>query len=141
VTGKAGHPNSRRGASYRAANWDRTSLHAGESCAALVARHCTIRPPPAGTPPQIVRTSAPHADRSTNSSSRGRQQRSRLSRARQCVDHLNKSFAVAGSRRFDRSEIWNVSFRKNRKASFSLSGSAASGLLLFSWGGGKPVFE
>jgi hypothetical protein len=54
---------------------------------------------------------------------------------------LNKSFVVAGSRRFNRSEVLNVSFRKNRDASFSLSGSAASGLLLFSWGGGKPIFE
>jgi hypothetical protein len=54
---------------------------------------------------------------------------------------LNKSFVVAGSRRFNRSEISNAPFGKNRDASFSLSGSAASGLLLFSWGGGKPVFE
>jgi hypothetical protein len=54
---------------------------------------------------------------------------------------LNKSFVVAGSRRFNRSEISNVPLEKNRAASFSLSGSAASGLLLFSWGGGKPVFE
>src|SRR4051812_50190546 len=63
---------------YRAANWDSTSLQAGESCAALVARHCTIRPPPGATPPQIERTSAPQADRSTNSSSRGRIGRSTI---------------------------------------------------------------
>src|SRR4051812_45860541 len=63
---------------YRAANWDSTSLQAGESCAALVARHCTIRPPPGATPPQIERTSAPQADRSTNSSSRGRIGRSAM---------------------------------------------------------------
>src|SRR3954469_15514225 len=63
---------------YRAANWDSTSLHAGESWAALVARHCTIRPPPGWTPPQIVRTSAPQAERSTNSSSRGRIGRSTI---------------------------------------------------------------
>src|SRR5947199_287631 len=63
---------------YRAANWDSTSLHAGESWAALVARHCTIRPPPGCTPPQIERTSAPHADRSTSNSSRGRIGRSTI---------------------------------------------------------------
>ena len=63
---------------YRAANCDSTSLHAGESCAALVARHCTIRPPPGATPPQIERTSAPQAERSTNSSSRGRIGRSTI---------------------------------------------------------------
>src|SRR5437588_6997116 len=63
---------------YRAANWDSTSLQAGESCAALVARHCTIRPPPGCTPPQIERTSAPQADRSTNNSSRGRIGRSTI---------------------------------------------------------------
>ena len=57
---------------------DSTSLHAGESCAALVARHCTMRPPPGATPPQIERTSAPQADRSTNSSSRGRIGRSTI---------------------------------------------------------------
>src|SRR6185295_4751126 len=63
---------------YRAANCDSTSLHAGESCAALVARHCTMRPPPGATPPQIERTSAPQAERSTNSSSRGRIGRSTI---------------------------------------------------------------
>src|SRR6185295_8317707 len=63
---------------YRAANWDRTSLQAGESRAALVARHCRIRPSPGATPPQIERTSAPQADRSTNSSSRGRIGRSTI---------------------------------------------------------------
>jgi hypothetical protein len=31
---------------YRAANWLRTSLQAGEREAAFVARHCMIRPPP-----------------------------------------------------------------------------------------------
>src|SRR5207253_8616325 len=63
---------------HRAANWDSTSLQAGESWAALVARHCTIRPPPGATPPQIERTSAPQADRNTNSSSRGRIGRSTI---------------------------------------------------------------
>ena len=37
-----------------------------------------MRPPPGATPPQIVRTSAPQADRSTNSSSRGRIGRSTI---------------------------------------------------------------
>src|SRR6185437_2718929 len=63
---------------YCAANCASTSLHAGESCAALVARHCTMRPPPGATPPQIERTSAPQAERSTNSSSRGRIGRSTI---------------------------------------------------------------
>ena len=31
---------------YRAANWLRTSLQAGEREDAFVARHCAIRPPP-----------------------------------------------------------------------------------------------
>src|SRR3979409_293127 len=57
---------------YRSANWPRTSLHAGESEAAGVWRHRALRPPPAATPPQSERTSPPHADRSTYSSSRGR---------------------------------------------------------------------
>src|SRR6185295_12940877 len=65
-------------AAYCAANCASTSLHAGESCAALVARHCMMRPPPGATPPQIERTSAPQADRSTNSSSRGRIGRSTM---------------------------------------------------------------
>lgn len=55
-----------------AANWPRTSLHAGESEAAWVARQRTIRPPPGASPPHSERTSPPHADRSTRSSSRGR---------------------------------------------------------------------
>ena len=38
----------------------------------MLARHWMMRPPPAGTPPHSVRTSPPQADRSTNSSSRGR---------------------------------------------------------------------
>src|SRR5882672_5626790 len=57
---------------YCAANWVRTSLHAGEREAALVARHCTMRPPPGATLPHSARTSPPHADLKTNSSSRGR---------------------------------------------------------------------
>src|ERR1700674_2484649 len=57
---------------YCAANWVRTSLHAGEREAALVARHCTMRPPPGATLPQSARTSPPHADLKTNNSSRGR---------------------------------------------------------------------
>src|SRR5712664_1314184 len=57
---------------YCAANWVRTSLHAGEREAALVARHCTMRPPPGATLPQSARTSPPHADLRTNNSSRGR---------------------------------------------------------------------
>ena len=72
---QCGSPRSR---DYCAANWASTSLQAGESEAALVARHCTIRPPPGGTPPQIERTSAPQAERSTNSSSRGRIGRSTI---------------------------------------------------------------
>src|SRR5450631_637904 len=57
---------------YCAANWPSTSVHAGESEAACVARHRTIRPPPGATPPHSARTSPPHADRKTNNSSRGR---------------------------------------------------------------------
>jgi hypothetical protein len=63
---------------YRAANDDKTSLQAGESDVACDARHCTIRPPPGGTPPHSVRTSPPHADLKTNSSSRGRIGRSAM---------------------------------------------------------------
>src|SRR4051812_17235891 len=37
-----------------------------------------MRPPPGATPPQIERTSAPQADRSTNNSSRGRIGRSTM---------------------------------------------------------------
>jgi len=66
---------------YCAANWPSTSLQADDSEPALVARHCTIRPPPGATPPQIARTSAPQADRSTNSSSRGRIGRARCGAA------------------------------------------------------------
>src|SRR6185312_3742961 len=55
---------------YRA-NCASTSLQAGESADACEARHCMIRPPPAGTPPHSVRTSPPQADRNTNNSSRG----------------------------------------------------------------------
>jgi hypothetical protein len=51
---------------------------------------------------------------------------------------LNKSFAVAEAAASI--EVKCV-FRKNRDASFALSGSAASGLLLFSWGGEKPISE
>src|SRR5258708_10732514 len=57
---------------YCAANWPSTSLQAGDREAACVARHCTIRPPRGWTPPHSERTSPPQADRSTNSSSRGR---------------------------------------------------------------------
>ena len=49
-----------------------TSRHAGESEAGCPARHWTTRPPPAGTLPHSVRTSAPHADRNTKITSRGR---------------------------------------------------------------------
>src|SRR5712671_2186715 len=62
----------RRRIIYRAANWPRTPWHAGDSEAACVARHCTIRPPPGAMPPHNARTSPPHADRKTNNSSRGR---------------------------------------------------------------------
>src|SRR4051794_14674770 len=48
------------------------SLQAGDSEAAWVARHCTMRPPPGATPAHSERTSAPHAERTTNNSSRGR---------------------------------------------------------------------
>src|ERR1700675_337631 len=57
---------------YCAANWARTSLQAGEREAAWVARHRAMRPPPGATPPQSERTSPPHADLTTNNSSRGR---------------------------------------------------------------------
>src|ERR1700754_1711659 len=63
---------------HRAANDAKTSLHAGESDPAFDARHCTIRPPPGGTPPHSARTSPPHADRRTNSCSRGRIGRSAM---------------------------------------------------------------
>src|SRR5271155_1590692 len=57
---------------HGAANWPSTSLHAGESEAACVARHSMMRPPPGSTPGQSARTSPPQADRNTNSTSRGR---------------------------------------------------------------------
>src|ERR1700756_298026 len=64
--------------SYRAANGASTSLHAGDSDAALLAMHCTMRPPPGATPAHSVRMSAPQADRTMNSSSRGRSGRSTI---------------------------------------------------------------
>ena len=64
--------------SYRAANGASTSLQAGDSDAALVARHCAIRPPPGATPAHSVRTSPPQADLTMNSSSRGRNGRSMI---------------------------------------------------------------
>ncbi|HWP88478.1 MAG TPA: biotin/lipoyl-binding protein, partial [Burkholderiales bacterium] len=51
---------------------------------------------------------------------------------------MNKSFAVAGSRRFNRSK--NFSLKILTPVSFSLSGSTASRLLLFSWGGAARLF-
>src|SRR5690349_22444268 len=56
---------------YRAANGASTSLQAGDSDAALLAMHCTMRPPPGATPAQSERMSAPQAERTMNSSSRG----------------------------------------------------------------------
>src|ERR1700754_2278306 len=49
-----------------------TSWHAGDSDPACDARHSTMRPPPGGTLAHSERTSAPHADLSTNNTSRGR---------------------------------------------------------------------
>jgi hypothetical protein len=66
----AHRPSIKEFAPYCAANWP--PLHAGDRDAARVARHCTIRPPPGATAPHNARTSPPHADFSTNNSSRGR---------------------------------------------------------------------
>src|SRR6185295_9281498 len=65
-------------AAYRAANGASTSLQAGDSDAALLEMHCTMRPPPGATPAQSVRMSAPQAERTMNSSSRGRSGRSAI---------------------------------------------------------------
>lgn len=47
-------------------------MQAGEREALLLARHCTMRPPPGATPPQSDLMSPPHADLITSNSSRGR---------------------------------------------------------------------
>jgi hypothetical protein len=52
------------------------SLQAGESDAAPHGQTLHNAPATGATPPQSARTSAPHADRSTNNSSRGRMGRS-----------------------------------------------------------------
>jgi hypothetical protein len=63
-------------ATHCVVNWDNTLRQSGESEADCAARHCISRPPPGATPSQSERTSTPHADRSTNSTSRGRMGRS-----------------------------------------------------------------
>ena len=68
-----------------------------KAAAALVARHCTIRPPPGATPPQIERTSAPQAERSTNSSSRGRIGRSTITVGRSRRGRRGGAPAAAGA--------------------------------------------
>jgi len=74
-TVSAAVPSARRDgmmrAAYCAANRPRTSRQAGDSEPDCTARHCMIRPPPGSTPAQSARASTPHAERSTNSSSRG----------------------------------------------------------------------
>src|SRR5271169_3541202 len=72
ASGAAANPRVRAYPVHCAENWVRTSLHAGESEAACVARHSMMRPPPGSTPGQSARTSPPQADRNTNSTSRGR---------------------------------------------------------------------
>src|ERR1700735_858243 len=57
---------------YCPANWLKTFEHAGESEAAFAARHCMIRPPPAGMSPHSARASSPHPDRKAKITSRGR---------------------------------------------------------------------
>src|SRR6516162_5176988 len=54
-----------------AANWASTSRQGAESEAERTTKHWMIRPPPGATPPQRARTSPPHAERRTNSCSRG----------------------------------------------------------------------
>ncbi len=53
-------------------------MQAGESDALLLARHCTMRPPPGAIPPHSDLISPPHADLITNNSSRGRIGRSTI---------------------------------------------------------------
>src|ERR1700675_3630087 len=81
---------------YCAANWARTSLQAGEREAAWVARHRAMRPPPGATPPHSERTSPPHADLSTNSSSRGRIGRSTMTTGAAGAVAAGASVAAAG---------------------------------------------
>ena len=73
----AGRFETSRRSSYRARTARALPCRPGKSGGA-VRRHCMMRPPPGGTPPHRARTSAPQAERSTNSSSRGRIGRSTI---------------------------------------------------------------
>src|SRR5579863_1538656 len=55
-----------------------TSLQAGDRSAARLEMHSTRRPPPGATPVHRARISAPQAERTTKSSSRGRIGRSTI---------------------------------------------------------------
>jgi hypothetical protein len=63
---------------YCAANRDNTRRQAGDRDEAFCARHSATRPPPGSTPAHKVRTSAAHAERITNTISRGRIVRSAM---------------------------------------------------------------